>query len=243
MRQAAEDSDADPLRLLVTGYTFHFSNAETVTEAGNELLPMSFRITSVESQPVDPPALTVYLLKDVSGRLMLASFKTATAADVSPKAQQDKECEAWPLLCKWKAQLQDKVDGMKASKHRPACHKGAQHGGKPHGFHHHHRHRHGAHRFQRAFHRVFFTTLLPIFVGVVAGTLTYVIGMTLGCVVAIAIARTRCRAYARLAQQDAADDPEGLAADGDEYSDLPEYDGEAPPVYEAAEKEVVGESK
>jgi hypothetical protein len=254
----------EALRLRVTGYTFHYNSAETVTEAGTELLPMTFRITSIESRPVEPPALTINLLKDVSGRLMIASFQAATAVEESP-IEQEKECKEWPMLCKWKSILADKISGVKNSigkgchKHRPAhnpMEEETTEGKPPHTFrpgHHrpHHRphhfgqngHRHHHHRMHMFLRRAFFTILIPILIGIFAGTLTYLIGMALGCLIAIVITKIRGHGpYERIALEDEEEDIEEPRSEKQEYAELPTYD--APPVYqEAVEKEVAEETE
>lgn len=222
---------------------------------------MTFQITAIEGRTVAPPALTINLLKDPSGKLMIASFQTVTPIENSP-ASQDKECKKWPLYCKWKAIMADRLNGVKPHTGRPGCHKGKSHKGNPmagelyegkppHRFrpgHPHHRPHHmagdHAHRHHRGHHMhmilrcVFLTVLVPILIGIFAGTLTYLIGMALGCLIAVAIAKVRGRPiYECVALED--DDVEDrgekeVYAEGE----LPEYD--APPVYEeAAEKEVV----
>lgn len=218
---------------------------------------MTFRITSIEGKPADPPALTINLLKDANGRLMIASFETAKAVEASP-IEQEKECKEWPLLCKWKSILADRINGIKSSMGK-GCHKHkgnpmaeeTTEGKPPHRFrpgHPHHRphhmggHHHPHHRLHRFLRRAFFTILIPILVGIFAGTLTYLIGMALGCLIAIVVAKIRGRSpYESVAQEE---QPEDIEERGDKevYAELPEYD--APPVYEeAAEKEVVEESK
>jgi hypothetical protein len=253
----------DGLRLRVTGYTFHYSSAETITEAGTELLPMTFRITSIEGKSVDPPAITINLLKDTNGRLMIASFQSSQAEEESP-VDQEKECDEWPLLCKWKSIIADRINDMKTSmgkgcnrhKSNPMMHDGPA-GKPPHRMrpgHPHHRphqmggHRHHAHhRVHMFLRRAFFTIIIPILVGIFAGTLTYLVGMALGCLIAAIVAKVRGRGpYERVAldEEDEVESPEGIEASSEKevYAELPEYD--APPVYEeAAEKEVVEESK
>lgn len=254
-----DPASEDGLRLRVTGYTFHYNSAETVSEAGIELLPMTFQITSIEGKPVDPPALTINLLKDTNGRLMIASFQTAKAMEVSP-IDQDKECKEWPLLCKWKSILADRINGLKSSMGK-GCHKhkgnpmteDTTQGKPPHRFrpgHPHHRphhkgghhHHHSHHRLHMFLRRAFFTVLIPILIGIFAGTLTYLIGMAIGCLLAIVVAKIRGRSpYVSVAQEE---DPEDGEERGEKevYAELPDYD--APPVYEeAAEKEVVEETK
>jgi ABC-type antimicrobial peptide transport system permease subunit len=95
--------------------------------------------------------------------------------------------------------------------------------------------------------RAFFTILIPILIGIFAGTLTYLVGMALGCLIAIVVAKVRGRgSYERIALED--DEEENDDFDGakpsnekEVYAELPQY--EAPPVYEeAAEKEVVNQT-
>ncbi|KAJ4992854.1 hypothetical protein SVAN01_01558 [Stagonosporopsis vannaccii] len=263
----------DGLRLRVTGYTFHFNTAETVSEAGVELLPMTFQITSIESTPMSPPSITINLLKDPSGRLMIASFDAKQSAEATPVVKEQ-DCKQWPLLCKWKGIMADRIENLKhIGQGRPGCHKrphGMQrphghhnpmteetfkgkpphrfrpggHRGRPHHMehhgHHHHGHHHRMHMFLR---RAFFTILVPILIGIFAGTLTYLLGMAIGCLIAITVAKFRGQSYQPIALEE---DVEEAAAeersDKQEYAELPAY--EAPPVYEdAPEKEVVEESK
>jgi ABC-type antimicrobial peptide transport system permease subunit len=91
--------------------------------------------------------------------------------------------------------------------------------------------------------RAFFTILVPILIGIFAGTLTYLIGMALGCLIAITVARVRGQTYQPIALEE---DVEDAAADErsekHEYAELPAY--EAPPVYaDAPEKKATGETK
>ncbi|KAF1849142.1 uncharacterized protein K460DRAFT_304994 [Cucurbitaria berberidis CBS 394.84] len=257
-----DPNSEDGLRLRVTGYHFRYNGAETVSEAGTELLPMTFQITSVEGTAVHPPELTINLLKDSQGRLMIASFEAAQATDASP-VDQKKECKEWPLLCKWKSIVADRVDKLK--KMGKGCHKrphGHGHpnpmedesieGKPPHRFHPgnphhrphhrphhmgHHGHGHNGQRFHMFIRRAFFTILIPILIGIFAGTLTYLIGMALGCLIAITMAKVRGQSYQRIAlEEEAVEEPE-FRDEKVEYAELPAYDD--PPVYEEpTEKEV-----
>ncbi|KAJ4295074.1 hypothetical protein N0V90_007082 [Kalmusia sp. IMI 367209] len=260
-RVSQVNPDGDDLPLRVTGYSFRYNSAETVSEAGIELIPMTFRITSIEGKPVDPPSLTINLLKDTNGRLMIASFQTAKGVEAGFD-DQDKECKEWPLLCKWRGIMADRINGLKSSMGKAGCHKHKGNpmaeetvdGKPPHRFrpgHPHHRphqmggHRHHSHhrhhRFHMMFRRAFMTVLIPILIGVFAGTLTYLIGMALGCLIAIAIAKFRGRSpYESVAQEEDEEESDDVEVSDEKevYAELPEYD--APPVYEeAAEKEVV----
>ncbi|KAF1357595.1 hypothetical protein EJ07DRAFT_180996 [Lizonia empirigonia] len=265
----------ESLRLRITGYTFHFNTAETMSEAGVELLPMTFQITSIESAPMDPPSITINLLKDPTGRLMIASFDAMKTIEAAPVGQE-KECKQWPLLCKWKGIMADRIENLKhMGKGRPGCHKGPHgmqrphgipnpmaeetfHGKPPHrfrpgghnrphhmddnGHHHHHDHHHRMHMFLR---RAFFTILVPILVGIFAGTLTYLIGMALGCLIAITVAKFRSRSYQPIALEDDFEEAsvEHFEAHSEkhEYAELPAY--ESPPVYQDAPEESAEETK
>lgn len=259
----------EPVRLRVTGYTFHWSAAATVSESGIELLPVTFQIRSIESMPFNLPELTINLLKDANGRLMIASFETAKAEDPSPIGTH-KDCKEWPLLCKWKSILADRIDSMKKQMGK-GCHKHkagnpmveGHHRKPPHAFrpghehphqrpHHHahgqghHRH-HSHHRFHMFLRRAFFTIMIPILIGIFAGTLTYIIGMALGYIIAVVVMKVRGYGpYEAVPQdeenRDSGDDDLDEGMDKKEaFAPVPEYD--APPVYEvAAEKEVVSDT-
>lgn len=248
----------------VTGYTFHFDSAETVSEDGMELLPMTFQVTSIEGKAMELTPITINLLKDSNGNLMITSFDSKKAIDV-PLMNGGEECKEWQWSCKWRAILADRIDKFKhMNKGRPGCHK-RPHGdynpmkeetfeGKPpHRFHpgghhrppHHmehngHHHHHRMHMFLR---RAFFTILVPILIGIFAGTLTYLIGMALGCLIAITIAKFRGESYQSIALEDDVEEA-NVEAGGyeQEYSELPAYD--APPVYQdVLEKGKVEETK
>ncbi|KAJ4307836.1 hypothetical protein N0V94_009595 [Neodidymelliopsis sp. IMI 364377] len=263
----------DTVRLRVTGYTFHFNGAETVSDAGLELLPMTLQITSIESLPMEPSSLTINLLKDTAGRLMIASFDATKAVATTPIENQ-KECKQWPLLCKWRGVMADRIEHLKhMGKGRPGCHKRPHGEHRPHGHHnpmeeetfkgkpphrfrpggHHgpphpmehngHRHHGHHHRMHMFLRRAFFTILVPILIGIFAGTLTYLIGMALGCLIAITIAKFRGQGYQPIALGDDVEEANvEFASEKQEYAELPAY--EAPPVYEDAPvKDVVEEAK
>jgi len=248
------------LRLRVTGYEFSFTGAETVSEEGMELLPMDLHISSVEGLAVELPALTINLLKDANGRLMIASFATTEVSSVS--AQDD--CNEWPLLCKWKGIVAERIEQMKKIGKGRNCHK------RPHGHHNpmeedgiagkpphrfrpgrpHHRPHHGPHHMGHSHHRMhrfassaFFTILVPIVIGIFAGTLTYLIGMVLGTLIAIVIAKIRGQKYQRIAldEEDVLEVEPEMQSEKQEYAELPAY--EAPPVYEDIPEKEVDESK
>ena len=216
----------DDLALRVTGYKFHFSSAETVTEDGMELLPMTFQIISIESTPVHPPEVTINLLKDANGRLMIASFRSKDAVEGGLLEEED--CKQWPLVCEWKSIVADRIEKLKSmgKGKGKGCHKGHEgldgehhspmqeetlegkpphrfRPGRPHPHHrpHHGHHQHG-HQVQMFFRRAIFTILHPLAVGIFAGTLTYLVGMALGCLIAIAIAKVRGQEYQRVALEE-----------------------------------------
>jgi hypothetical protein len=251
----------EPLRLLVTGYTFRYNGARTVSDEGTELLPMTLQIASLDGVAVSPPVLTINVLKDTSGRLMIASVGTTQTTEASPLAQ-DKDCNEWPLLCKWKIIVAERIEKMKKGCHKASFHnpmkedsmKGKPphrfrpgHPHRPHHKPHHmgHGHGHHSHGHMHVFaRRAFFTIFIPIVVGIFAGTVTYLIGMVLGTLIAILLAKIRGQDYQRIAL-DEEDVEEGQTENevqaesekNQEYVELPAYD--APPVYEeAVEKEI-----
>jgi hypothetical protein len=86
--------------------------------------------------------------------------------------------------------------------------------------------------------RAFFTIFVPILIGIFAGTLTYLVGMFIGCLIAITIAKVRGQRYQPIALDEEDVEEAEERDEKEEYAELPAYD--APPVYEeAAEKEVV----
>jgi len=217
----ASIKDHTAKRLLV-GYGFAFDSSDTISEAGNELLPMTFKITSLEGHSVSPPQVTVYIIKNPQGRLMIASIKTTPVASgtASPKENESKECKDWPMLCKWKSILADKLNHIKTSfekgchmagrpyhkpphvsrpphVHRPEGPDGQEKPSRPHHPHHHggkehHRH-HKLLKFLRGVGRVTITVLVPVLVGVAAGMATYLLGMIIGCSLAFLWTKIRGR--------------------------------------------------
>ncbi|OCL00103.1 uncharacterized protein K441DRAFT_702755 [Cenococcum geophilum 1.58] len=254
--QVASESDSDSKRLRITGYALNYNTAETISEAGTELLPMTFKITSIESHSISPSALTIFLLKDVSGHLMIASISPASAAAESSPKEETKECKEWSFLCKWKSIISDKIEGVK-TKLSKGCHKGnpmrpGGHGKPPHRAHpgrpHHHPHHHGKHHSHRmAFVRkILFTFVFPIIIGTIAGAFVYILGMAIGRFIAFMWWSLRGRTQYESVAQDEEEGHygfDGKGSDKEVYCEPPVYEGVAPPVYEeAAEKEVVDES-
>lgn len=228
---------------------------------------MTLQIASLDGVAVEPPVLTINVLKDTSGRLLIASVGTTQTTDASPFANE-KDCNEWPLLCKWKSIVAERIEKMKKmgkgcqkgphGKHNPMAQDTTE-GKPPHRFRpgHHHRPHHRPHHMGHGHHsqhrmhvfarRAFFTIFIPIVVGIFAGTVTYLIGMVLGTLIAIVIAKFRGQNYQRIAL-DEEDVEEGQAepeveaeSEKKEYAELPAYD--APPVYEEASDEEVDESK
>lgn len=79
--------------------------------------------------------------------------------------------------------------------------------------------------------RAFFTILVPILIGIFAGTLTYLIGMALGCLIAITVAKIRGQSYQPIALEDDVEEANvEVGSEKQEYAELPAY--EAPPVYQ-----------
>jgi len=263
---ASEES----LRLRVTSFQFRYDGAETVSETGTELLPMKLQIASVENVPVNLPELTINLLKDTEGRLMIASFDTGRRGEEVLPTDESKECNEWPLLCKWKSLLADRIAKLK--KTGKGCHKRPHghgyppmmeeavegqaphrpHAGNPphgpyhgphHGPHHMGHGHHGHGRLPSFFRRAFFTVLIPVVIGIFAGTVTYLLGMALGCLMAITMAKMRGQAYQRIALEDEVNGGEEgeEGSEKEAYAELPAY--EAPPVYDEAGEKACVDSK
>jgi hypothetical protein len=257
--QTDPDSDKEPLRLLVTGYTFRYNGAETVSEAGMELLAMSLQISSLNGVAVEPPVLQVNVLKDTKGSLMIHSFETTWTLRASPLVQNE-DCNEWPLLCKWKSVVAERIEKMKKmgqgchgrphGQHNPMA-EDTMHGKPPHRFHpgrpHHRPHyaghgHHSQHRMRLFARRAFFTIFIPIIVGIFAGTVTYLVGMVLGTFIAMVIAKIRGQEYQRIAlEEDVEEGGAKVQSEKEEFVELPAYD--APPVYEEPAQKEVDESK
>ncbi|KIW04574.1 uncharacterized protein PV09_04324 [Verruconis gallopava] len=99
----------DALRL--TSWAFQVGRSQTISESGEEILTIHLQLKALEKQPISVPDLTLTLLKNTDGELMLMKIETQ-----SRKKTAEKECKGWPLLCKWKAILADKFSGFKNMK-------------------------------------------------------------------------------------------------------------------------------
>lgn len=252
----------EELRLRATGFQFRYNGAETVSDAGNELLFLSLRITDIEDVPVPLPELTIYLLKDTEGHLMIASAHPTPPGEERLPTDEAEACNEWPLLCQWKKMVADRINRLrkagKGCQNRPHGHgynpmtEEALEGKPPHRFHsgqphhgpHHRPHGMGYHhgrngRAQEFLRRAFFTILIPIVIGIFAGTVTYLIGMALGCLMAITIAKIRGQDYQRIALEE--DGEEAEESEKTKYAELPAY--EAPPVYDEVSEKEVGDTK
>ncbi|KAF1915844.1 hypothetical protein BDU57DRAFT_515608 [Ampelomyces quisqualis] len=244
----------EPLHLLVTSYTLRFNGARAYPEQGVELLPMALQIASVEGVAVELPILEIEVIKEASGSLLIASMGAT-------QPTKEENCNEWPLLCKWKDIVAERIEKMKkmgkGCGKRPHGHSnpmmggvwqgkpphrfrpGRPHHGPHHGPHHMDHGHHSQHRVHSFARRAFFTVLIPIIVGVFAGTVTYLLGMVLGTMIAIVIAKVRGQEYRRIALEEDVEEGEAQC-EKHAYGELPAY--EAPPVYEAS-GEKVNESK
>ncbi|KKY19644.1 hypothetical protein UCDDS831_g05303 [Diplodia seriata] len=228
-----------PLR--ISAYALEIDPSVTSSD-GDELVPMTLQLSSLEAHRIGVPALSVKLIKHIEGEISIMPITVAAPIHGSKPQQDDKECESWPVLCKWRAMITDRIQGMKGGleKVKGGCMKGRPHGaGRPSEAqeepHHHHR-PHGPHGIMRH-HRSspvaqFFTTIgrimIPIAIGISIGAFTYALGWLLGCIIALAyvkIQQRRGKGYAPVAL----DEEEAVTKE-----DIPK---EAPPVY--TEKEVV----
>lgn len=122
---------ANPLRL--TSWSFHAGSASTINEEGHELLSVSLHLGALEMQDINVPDVSITALKDSEGKLVILRVDQTPRAE-SPM-EKGKECQSWPLVCKWKAILAAKLEALKAKVKGHGCggvkHKGRPHHGKP----------------------------------------------------------------------------------------------------------------
>lgn len=123
-------------QLSVTGYTLGTGKAETIDESGTELLPMAFQIFRIEEQSVNPPRIIINLMKTADGGLSILDINSASPTPSVPIESHAEECKDWPLLCKWKAIIADKIELLKHTMHKgkkgPCKGKFRPHGKPPH---------------------------------------------------------------------------------------------------------------
>ncbi|KAI9832155.1 MAG: hypothetical protein M1819_004506 [Sarea resinae] len=233
-----------------------------------KLVTIQLNILKVDRQFVNVDQVVLQLLKSADGHLsILRADKVADPnRPASPsdqeKAGEAKECTTFPLLCKWKAILEDKVNAVKS---RPkGCHRhksgpmqtvDSVHPGSHHPPHYINRHgphgpqhgrmghRHWHHTFLRTAQNIFFFILLPVMFGIAAGMLTSAIGMVVGKVLVWVWIRYhrggKKGPYTKVQQDEPATEGEAEAGAG-----VMEKES-APPAYEEAEgqQEVVDEKQ
>jgi len=193
-------------QLRLTSWAFHAGAASTVNDQGHELISISLHLGALEMQDINVPDLSISALKDIEGNLALLNIEQTSSPD-SP-LDKSKECNDWPLLCKWKAILTAKLSAWKNKLPGHGCGGKGKHGKpmipageKPHegnhrggyyGHHkggHHHRHHSKLHRVLHAIARVLLTVLVPVLVGVAAGMVLYLVGYVVGASLAFVVAR------------------------------------------------------
>ncbi|EKG15016.1 hypothetical protein MPH_07800 [Macrophomina phaseolina MS6] len=236
-----------PLR--ISAYALEIDPAVTGS-AGDELVPMTLQLSSLEAHRIGVPALSVKLIKHPEGGLSILPITTAAPIHGSEPQQNDDECESWPVLCKWRAMIADRIHSMKGglNKIKGGCMKGRPHAtGKPEEHQErpnhlpgHRRPHHGPHGIMRH-HRSgplarFFATIgrvmIPIAIGISIGALTYAMGWLLGCIIAYAWVKYNQRR---------GNGYEVVAADEEDVLAKADIPAEAPPVY--TEKEAASEEE
>jgi len=264
IREKPEQYLSQPL--LVTGWSFRAGSSHTASESGEEVLTMTLHISSLAGQSVAVPDINIKSLKGPDAKLLILGVISEPASSIptSPEEQQKQECENWPLLCKWKAIFANKLQGVKTSlgklkgchkrpgsgmmHHRPAHN--MHHNEEPHKKPHHHHDHHRLHSLFRAISHVTLSIFVPVLVGIAVGTMTYIVGMLIGCTAAFIWARLRPSGGAYVALS--ADGEEGPSGSGDSEKEVYVFGAEsesedkyevAPPVYEEVEKEVVVEQQ
>lgn len=233
-----------PLR--ISAYALEIDPSVTGS-SGDELVPMTLQLASLEAHHIAVPALSVKLIKHPEGDISIMPITTAAPIHGTKPQQDDKECQGWPVLCKWRAMITDRIQNMKGGleKVKGGCMKGRPHGAskdemehdeRPHHRPGHGRPPHGPHGIMRhhrtgplsRFLQTISRIMIPIVIGISIGAFTYAMGWLLGCIIAYAWVKFHMRrrnGYAAVAA-----DEEGAVA----KEDVP---NEAPPVY--TEKEVV----
>lgn len=211
---------------------------------------MTLQLSSLEAHRIGVPALSVKLIKHPEGGLSILPITTAAPIHGSEPQQNDDECESWPVLCKWRAMIADRIHSMKGglNKIKGGCMKGRPHAtGKPEEHQErpnhlpgHRRPHHGPHGIMRH-HRSgplarFFATIgrvmIPIAIGISIGALTYAMGWLLGCIIAYAWVKYNQRR---------GNGYEVVAADEEDVLAKADIPAEAPPVY--TEKEAASEEE
>jgi hypothetical protein len=109
------------LPLHLTSWSFAAGSSQT-TENGDEILNIMLSIKALEQQPVNVPDIMLTALKDTEGKLVILRTDAAMP-DGAPTDGPQKECKDWPLLCKWRNIIGDRLEAMrgKISGHRGGC--------------------------------------------------------------------------------------------------------------------------
>lgn len=130
IKEHPEQYTAHPLRL--TSWSFHAGSASTINDEGHELLSVSLHLGALEMQDINVPDVAITALKDSSGALVILRVDQTPAA--SSPMEKGKECQSWPLVCKWKAMLEAKLQALRGKAKGHGC-GGAKKAGKgrPHG--------------------------------------------------------------------------------------------------------------
>lgn len=113
--------------LHLTSWSFAAVSSQT-TETGEEILDIMLSVKALEQQPVTVPDITLTALKDTEGRLVILRTET-TMAEAAPTDGQQKECQEWLLLCKWRNIIADRLEALKSKVSGHGCgHKKMLHG-------------------------------------------------------------------------------------------------------------------
>ncbi|KAF2423755.1 hypothetical protein EJ08DRAFT_652515 [Tothia fuscella] len=249
------DLTSKPLRL--TAWSFHSGTSHTVNESGEEILTIVLQLNALERQPVSVPDITITALKNTDAQLMLLKIETLQRPEAAG------ECKDWPLLCKWRGIIADRLQRLKSK----GCHKRPHqvHGPPPHNLHHgpnshhdgagameHHgpnHHTHGGHRQHRhhaSLLRVLVTIknviariALPIAIGIVVGLLTFHIGMALGGLAIFMYCKIRPqRTYAAVTLEEEEEEEEDR--DLEKMAFVKDDATMSPPVYVEVEAKELG---
>jgi hypothetical protein len=117
--------------LRVTSFGIQASSMHRSRETQEELININLSLQALEQQPISIHDVVIKAVKDRRSELLILS------AEVSKEAPNPaKECQRWPLLCKWRQVIANRLEAMKHKmKGKGGCHKGKTHGMGAHGAH------------------------------------------------------------------------------------------------------------
>ena len=222
--------------LTISEYSWAF-HVEGISDEGGEVIFGTFHPVSLENESIHVPSVSVKMIRDVEGRLTIASVTQEDADKALPmipsigELSESGECHGPMIFCKLKDMMSNSFKGFKSAV--KGCGKKANnaHGkteshpfleddgpSKPHGndMATIHPPQHGFARVAHILAHVSKMVLLPMLIGVLVGFLVYAVGMAVGLFIAfvwIAIRKWRAGGrgtYVHLSEDDEAPSEEEI---------------------------------